>query len=348
MNKKGYMWILVATAIILTTTIILYENNIQKNTDNFSEIITKDMSKLSMYEITLNKAAWDCNWEKEISEINNCISTLSQSIIKEQLNGICDQTDIITTKTTNPKQSIIKLNCQRNLNESNTNYTLDKNIIVKNKPDFLDKKLLLWLRMNGTPKDNSPNSNNPTYINATPTTGIEDLENTAYSFNGIDNNILIPTNFSLSNNSWTMATWVYIDAYPKKGAIIMVSANGLDGYGIGFGSDKFEVAGDNFLVLFENIPHYNQSGGNPGTGWKHISVTYNGSTSLKIYYDGSLNKTITSGSPIIPTANQTTIGGYGFGSNNRHFNGKIDEVMIFGQELTAADINAIYNYTKPI
>lgn len=81
--------------------------------------------------------------------------------------------------------------------------------------------------------------------------------------------------------------------------------------------------------------------------WHHI-VGVNDGTNLKIYVDGALETTTTSGGSIDNGNNPFYIGRRGGTSANQgHFSGLIDETSIFNAELSASDVTSIYNSGVP-
>ena len=81
------------------------------------------------------------------------------------------------------------------------------------------------------------------------------------------------------------------------------------------------------------------------TNWHHTVVTYDGSSStsgVKIYLDGSDDTGAVQG-----TLSATTVNSIPFqiGARNggNEFSGKIDEVAVFGSELSASNVTSIYN-----
>jgi MSHA biogenesis protein MshQ len=81
--------------------------------------------------------------------------------------------------------------------------------------------------------------------------------------------------------------------------------------------------------------------------WQHVTGTYDG-TNIKIYVNGALQNSVSlSGS--ISTFNSAytlNIGRWAHSASTRAFTGDIDEVMVFGDALTATQISTIYgNYT---
>lgn len=77
---------------------------------------------------------------------------------------------------------------------------------------------------------------------------------------------------------------------------------------------------------------------NPTSTWHHIVGTYNDPTSL-LYVDGALKNTKTITGPISYTGLTAAYIGNGEGLDaNRYFDGRIDEVAIYSQALTATEI----------
>jgi hypothetical protein len=84
-----------------------------------------------------------------------------------------------------------------------------------------------------------------------------------------------------------------------------------------------------------------------GTGtWKHIAVVYNG-TDIRLYINGVLDsngasnpKAYTGG--IFNGSGTFRIGAFG-NTPSEFYDGLMDEVAIFDRELTAAEVNGIYN-----
>ena len=79
--------------------------------------------------------------------------------------------------------------------------------------------------------------------------------------------------------------------------------------------------------------------------WYHLVGTFDGST-IKIYVNGSLLGT--SSASKINEASSFNIGiGRNLEKSGRYFDGKIDEIKIFNKALSLAEIQILYNETKP-
>ena len=83
-----------------------------------------------------------------------------------------------------------------------------------------------------------------------------------------------------------------------------------------------------------------------GDTWYHVAATFNGTTSLKIYLNGTLatGATITSTS-LTDAATQMEVAGRA--SNNFRTGSRMDELRFYKRELDATEINAIYNEELP-
>jgi len=75
--------------------------------------------------------------------------------------------------------------------------------------------------------------------------------------------------------------------------------------------------------------------------WNHIVMTYNGSDH-KLYVNGALVASDSHNIPNGPNSHPVIIGRYS-GSTNYGFNGSIDELKIWGRELSAAEISTYYS-----
>ena len=80
--------------------------------------------------------------------------------------------------------------------------------------------------------------------------------------------------------------------------------------------------------------------------WHHVSATYDGSTTGKIYIDGVDQALTSSGTLNVPIATASNIGRHPNGSN--YFDGSIKNVAIWERALTATEIqNVMYkSYTE--
>ena len=81
--------------------------------------------------------------------------------------------------------------------------------------------------------------------------------------------------------------------------------------------------------------------------WHHLVATYESSTALKVYVDGSLEATNTTSIPSSINNVGTNVN-IGRAANGVYYaNAKIDEVGLFNSVLSASDVTAIYNSGAP-
>ncbi len=88
-------------------------------------------------------------------------------------------------------------------------------------------------------------------------------------------------------------------------------------------------------------------GGDPGTpGWNFYVIRFNGTNQMDLFLDGALIKSITS-EKTLNLQNTTAAIRIGAGKNpadiDYHFNGKIDDLAIWDEALTDAEISTLYN-----
>jgi MSHA biogenesis protein MshQ len=110
-------------------------------------------------------------------------------------------------------------------------------------------------------------------------------------------------------------------------------------------NSKFE-----FAVQTTNDRYWVQSSVSPAQNvWAHVAGVYDGST-LKIYVNGTLQGTANlTGNIVAPRPEfNLTVGRWAYNSQTyRSLNGNVDEVRIYDQVLSAADIGAAMSATHP-
>ncbi len=79
----------------------------------------------------------------------------------------------------------------------------------------------------------------------------------------------------------------------------------------------------------------------PDEEWGHIAITFNG-THVKMYENGVLEKTFTTGGPLGTWTNDLMIGTNSIHSAN-FFNGSMDEFTMHSREFSPEEINATFN-----
>lgn len=170
--------------------------------------------------------------------------------------------------------------------------------------------------------------------------------NSAYSFDGV-NDYIGTTGLAISQNqNWTISAWVKATSLSQASTIVL---NGLSTVvaGNGYSMSVENAAGGspgNFLKLHYPGQIIVNSGFsfNSTATWHHVVITRDISAIGKMYFDGVLSATTTTAS-INPPGGDFRIGsatGVGF------WNGSIDEVKVYNNALTDAQVQAEYAATS--
>lgn len=159
--------------------------------------------------------------------------------------------------------------------------------------------------------------------------------------------ILVPDNggldFSQSLN-FSLAVWVNGGPAQVEGAGILAKGTGGGGeqYALDVYQGKFRFygwVGDGSYYLV-TAPL------GPNNTWQHLAMLFSTSLNrLKFYLNGTEVAGSTLPKAIIPTAHDISIGSRQLGDAdyNLSFNGKIDDVRLYGRVLTSQDVAALYN-----
>jgi hypothetical protein len=169
----------------------------------------------------------------------------------------------------------------------------------------------------------------------------------AFSFDGVDDDVLVGNPPSLNVTSATIEAWVNTNSFPNGTITNVVAKWGfdatVDSYLLGlinnggviqvFGAIGDGVTGDPGV-----------SGGSVSTNtWIHIAMTYDAvSGANRLYLNGVQVASRTRNGGIFQTATNVYIGRED-SAQGRFFNGLIDEPSIYSRALSGAEIQAIYN-----
>ena len=215
-----------------------------------------------------------------------------------------------------------------------------------------------WWRMeegSGTSiADSSSNSNTATLVNG-PTFSSDVPFSSVYAleFDGTDDYVEVSDHNDLSfgnsstDSAFTMAGWVKLDATSLQRFITKSGASTAEYiFGTGGGSNLL-------LALYDDttsVVRYRLSSGTLSTGtWTHVAVTHSGGT-IKLFINGSEDSG-TSGDVGSYTAMHNSTGTVRLGAyqnSSQYTNGKLDELAIWDEALTSAEITAIYNSGAPL
>ena len=213
--------------------------------------------------------------------------------------------------------------------------------------------LIAFWPFNGNANDASGNNNSGTVVNAQLTADRFNTSNKAYSFNGTDAFIKIPTLNGISYSPISYSAWAYLKVYIPEGIYPAGIGQVIVGReAAGYTDQGCLMMGKNQMIIDNTFYYYRGQDGvdsqfKPDLNrWYHVVLTISDGT-YKYYVDGTLVRTaqsITSEFQNIPF-----LIGAGSGSNlvgNRFFyNGLIDDVAIWNRALTADEVLKVYNGT---
>jgi hypothetical protein len=204
--------------------------------------------------------------------------------------------------------------------------------------------LLGYYPFNGTPNDVSANAANLTNNAAVLTSDRFGTANAAYSFNGINQNLIRTTpNFTFNSaSSFTYSFWYNRNVTSINGVLMMNATN----------------AAGNFIWIFQAGATNSQFGTNKQQSawiwaptasttsvWTHIVCVYNAGT-MTLYKNNVQVATATFTHTNVTSANMPLYIGRGVGGD--FYNGKMDDIGIWNRALTPCEINDLYNSSNSL
>jgi hypothetical protein len=204
--------------------------------------------------------------------------------------------------------------------------------------------LLGYYPFNGTPNDVSANAANLTNNAAVLTSDRFGTANAAYSFNGINQNLIRTTpNFTFNSaSSFTYSFWYNRNVTSANGVLMMNATN----------------AAGNFIWIFQAGATNSQFGTNKQQSawiwaptasttsvWTHIVCVYNAGT-MTLYKNNVQVATATFTHTNVTSANMPLYIGRGVGGD--FYNGKMDDIGIWNRALTPCEINDLYNSSNSL
>ncbi len=221
-----------------------------------------------------------------------------------------------------------------------------------NKKTF-DPNLVLDLQFAGNFADSSYMAFAPTLVNGTNSLPPLPAIDRYGSYDGachVDKGsyLSIPYNTALNPAQLTYMCWVKAASPAGAGDPYLMSLSRRFGFYLGLSSGKFSYGGTSTSGTIPEI----SSGIAPGTGWKHVAVTYSAADGIKFYEDGTLRKSDTAPAALAMVATDDqmpfTIGVKGSADHTTtYFRGDVDEVRVYDRALSGSEVTAIYNAQKP-
>lgn len=139
----------------------------------------------------------------------------------------------------------------------------------------------------------------------------------------------------------TVFVVVYLSSTSQKGGIFGVGNNDGNGWYLGVGSNYFENAGNNFLIVHQGVgwaPH-----GDIGTGVHLLTAKYVNSKPY-MYIDGKRERAPSINAPYNPQP--ASYIGWAHNNGYRYYNDYILEIIAYSTSLTDIDRMAIERYLK--
>jgi len=199
-----------------------------------------------------------------------------------------------------------------------------------------------------TARDSSGNGLHGTYVNGVTLGALGPLvgdSNTAASFDGVDDYIILPNSASLlPTTALTLEAWINPKDLITDQHIISTAGPGPSPYG----HDYYMRLVDRGLEFrINDVPFFVSNAITVDNQWYHVVATYDQVESLrKIYVNNNLLGINSYNSPVNTGHNYVTIGlnarTLAFGTNFIPFKGLIDEVVVFNTALSAERIASHY------
>jgi hypothetical protein len=210
--------------------------------------------------------------------------------------------------------------------------------MAQNVPSYVPTNGLVgWWPFNGNTTDESSNTNDGNVNGATLTNDRFGNNNAAYSFNGSNNYISMPTmnNIPMGNSARTLSVWMNPSSLSNQWTLTAI------GYGSPSTNNAFMVGlGNNIIAVQGWVSDYSSPLIYTVGQWLHAVCTYDG-TNIQIYVDGVL---IGTGTNSLWNTNGTE---FYFGARpsqgNSFFPGQLDDIGIWNRVLTQQEITALYN-----
>jgi hypothetical protein len=213
---------------------------------------------------------------------------------------------------------------------------------------FLTNGLVAYYPFNGNANDASGNGNNGTVNGASLTQDRLGNANSAYSFNGINNNISFATLPLTQVDDWTMTAWLKPASLNQDGIAVSMgydtgSFSGGNGYAFGMqgpnGYPFYVTPGNQLFGAFAFIEGFYGGFTFSSTNQWYQVVMMRSAGVTTFYVNGVGTPDGATSTPLTPTA-------FTIGSENglRYFNGAIDDVRIYNRAISSNEVSQLFAY----
>jgi hypothetical protein len=212
--------------------------------------------------------------------------------------------------------------------------------------------LVGWWGFNGNAQDGSGNGNHGTVNGATLTIDRFGNQNGAYSFDGVNDNILIQSLNNIQYLPITYSTWINLNSfntinYPLGGGMVIVGRDWSGNYNQGalMIFDYPSIGITNRISYYIGQTNSNTSYTPNLNQWIQIVMTLEMNDTIKFYVNSNL--IFQEYFPTSSNVNAPFRFGAGsepnFNLTRQHFNGKLDDIGIWNRALTQQEITNLYN-----
>jgi len=221
-------------------------------------------------------------------------------------------------------------------------------------PSNLQSGLVGYWPFCGNANDESGNGNNGTVNGATLTTDRFGSANSAYFFDGINNNIMIPGSNSLTsvetNDKITISGWFKNQNFNPNALFSFGNKHNQvsdSGWEIILALNYADWSTDAYVTTIGNGPQGPCSPALPVDEWEHLTITYDRSTSVvNLFINGVNVCTKSYNYDINPTNNGPLYFGYSPGGPDEYSRGCLDEMVLYNRALSASDIQQLYTLVQ--
>jgi hypothetical protein len=200
--------------------------------------------------------------------------------------------------------------------------------------------LISWWPAEGDPRDIT-GTNSGTLVNGV--TFAPGAVGQAFSFNGIDQVVQVPDSPSLNpTNGLTLEGWIYAQAFSSSDAVSLAGKDNPYSYRqylLGMAQVSNNWVFRAHVGLPGGVTLVNGATPLQTQTWYHVAMTYDGA-SLRLYVNGTLDTSLPATGAIVTSSVPLLIGGSVPGPWN--FNGRIDELSLYGRALSLLEIQAIH------
>jgi hypothetical protein len=201
-------------------------------------------------------------------------------------------------------------------------------------------ELIAYYPFDGNAHDMSGNGHTGTVYGAVLTADRFGIPGRAYSFDGVNDYILVPNADALNvTGNFTLAAWVMSRNIGRGGQDIISKTQG-GCYSLTLNEGSLVNPSGTFSYLLDVDGPYQSVSSMPKDSsyfWYHVAGVYNGTAAL-IYVNGVLENSIPLEGPVASNSEPLTIGNE-CGQLSEPFFGSIDDVRIYSDALSTKEIN---------